>query len=168
MRKNTPNDLLERYYKSKLDKKSYNQLHAALHNPQDRFWSEIILPNAIIEDDGRPVHLTKMNADEAGEIIELLKDRRTIDDMLCDRPGYICLSSNKKSEGRSQIDTLSTLEIRDWRTGHFADGRSSLSYFTNHMRFGIEGDSTWNHPSQRVVMGPVTIFTQGLDRDKDD
>lgn len=156
-------DLLNDHFKAKLGKKVYNQFLHAVRSPQDRFWHELVQPNLLLCEDGEQVTF--------GETITLSDD-----DLLRDlggsdwgeidkdqRPAYICLSQSKYIAGRNQLETLAHLSKADRQSGKTIDTRHSISFFTNAMRFGAMHDGEWDAPSDRVTLGPLTIFTIEID-----
>jgi len=158
---------LESYYKPRLSKVSYNQLQRAFRNPPDRFWTEVLLPNLVIDPSGRPVGFDQLSSDAAGLVRDELEQAARDEPDISNRPDYICLSSTKKLAGRSQFSTLDYLTTRSDSDDGFVDPRGMASYFTNYIGYGFSDDETFNRPSKRVAVGPFTFFTIEIDPPSD-
>lgn len=143
-------DLIDKFYSGKLSKKATNQIKAALNSPKDDFWHDFMEPNIVLDNRGYPVTLKDYFSDTD----------RAVSHEMADRMGYICLSDRAKLRGRSQEPLLSHLSKFDLRTLRIKDPRDGVSLFTNHLRFGVTDDEgCWDAPSERVMIGPFTIFT---------
>ncbi len=143
-------DLIEKFYRGKLSKKAINRIKAVLNSPKDEFWHEVVEPNIILDQHGYPMTLKDYFSDTD----------RAVSHEMADRMGYICLSDRARLSGRSQEPLLSHLSNFDLRTLRIKDPRDGVSLFTNHMRFGVADDEGgWDAPSERVMIGPFTIFT---------
>lgn len=155
-------NVFREYYEDLLPKKAHSQLMRAIAKPKDQFWQNVILPNVLVGPDGQSFDWKRSSALASRKFICDLTAKNLPPD-LAERPGYIGLSGSKYVEGRSQFPTLSALDRLDWKTRSWIDPRDRLSFFTNHLKFGVPGDETWNSPSLRSVFGPATVLTIEID-----
>ena len=143
-------DLIDKFYSGKLSKKATNQIKAALNSPKDDFWHDFMEPNIVLDNRGHPMTLQDYLSDTD----------RVVSQEMADRMGYICLSDRAKLMGRSQEQLLSHLSEFHFTTRRIKDPRDGVSLFANYLRFGVADDEgCWDAPSDRVMVGPFTIFT---------
>ena len=125
-----------------------NQMRVALRKPANRFWTEILWPNLLLDAQGQPSDQIDLDG---------------MDDIPLERrPMYVPISDTIRTKGRNhELVVMASESVPDSVQEH-------VSLFANALRIGFQNDEgDWEQPSHRVVGASYTIFTLEYDPPSD-
>jgi hypothetical protein len=149
----TPNHLLvdhDRYQKlihdhfPAVSQKAVNQMKRALSRSSNRLWDEILWPNLLLDDQGKPA--------QVGEFA-ICREAA-----LAQRPMYLPLAQDIFVLGRNHNMAL----VAAGYPSNIVQDEGC--YFANHLRLGFENEpDNWEPPKERVVGSSHVFFTLEYD-----